>query len=117
MTTFEYEGHTWNLPPRGRFGCAIAWTLHRIIRAARNGERIALYAAMDIRGSARNYEGRYRNAFVRFARENPRLLREGAVGPASGYGFEFVGEKPKPEPPSFTLDPSACPEWARPDAR
>ncbi len=54
---------------------------------------IALYAAMNLEGRARQYEDRYKRAFVRFARENPCLLKEGYPGPKGGYGFLFIGKK------------------------
>ncbi len=87
----QYRGRLWNLPPRGRMGYQICSTLDAIIDRG----PLALYAAMALRGRAKSYEGRYRAAFVRFARANSHVLHEGSVGPKGGYGFELVEAREK----------------------
>lgn len=82
-----FGGRVWDLPPRGRFGCQIRYTLDAILSAGQGG--VALYAAMALRGRAREYAGRYESAFIRFARANADKLVEGAVGPRGGYGFRM----------------------------
>jgi hypothetical protein len=93
MTTIEYRGETWNLPPRGRFGVQIESTLDAILRAHERGEGIALYSAMDLRGRAKSFADRYERAFIRFARANPDKLESGGTGPRGGFGFCYKGDR------------------------
>jgi len=86
MTTKQFGGYTWNLPYRGRFGCQIRATLAAILH---HSDGIALYAAMGLEGRAKNYEGRYRAAFARFADVNEDKLEAGAVGPRGGFGYRI----------------------------
>lgn len=86
MTRVEDLGEVWNLPYRGRYGCQIRSTLRNIVNSDSD---IALYAAMGLRGRAKQYGGRYKDAFVRFARANADKLEEGPVGPKGGYGFRY----------------------------
>lgn len=84
LTTKNFAGQEWKLPYRGRFGCEIEHTLSMILR---HPEGIALYAAQDLRGSAKNYSDRYRAAFARFAAANSDKLEAGSVGPRGGFGY------------------------------
>lgn len=87
MTTVIIGQDVYTLPYRGRFGSQIRRTLHTIRRSKKG---IALYAAMNLRGRAKTYEGRYKQAFRRFAEANPLLLREGYPGPRGGMGYWHV---------------------------
>jgi hypothetical protein len=54
---------------------------------------IALYAAMNLRGKAKTYAGKYVASFVRFAEVNKDKLHSGHVGPKGGWGYRYIGGK------------------------
>ena len=101
-TRVNFMGNDWTLPYRGRFGCQIQATLRAIIN---HPEGIALYAAMDLHGNARNYSSRYAASFVRFAEANVDKLESGKVGPKGSFGFKLrepvVVTPPQEEHSSF----------------
>jgi hypothetical protein len=86
MTKVNFMGSEWTLPYRGRFGCQIQATLRAIIN---HPEGIALYAAMDLHGKARQYSSRYATSFARFAEANADKMESGKVGPKGGWGFKL----------------------------
>jgi hypothetical protein len=89
MTKVTIRGIEFELPYRGRMGCQIERTLVNIIES----EGIALYRAMGLQGRAKSYAGRYRNAFIRFAEQNPDLLEAGPWGPKGGWGYRLKGRE------------------------
>ncbi len=88
--TVTYNGRTYRLPINGRLGCNIRKTLDAILA---HPEGIALYAAMDLRGVAKSWTPKYKQAFTRFASANADQLEPGPWGPKGGFGYRFKESK------------------------